>query len=239
MFRTAMRLSRQAARSSVPAQAFESETLILVNENDRVLGSCGKAESHEAVDTKAPLHRAFSVFLFDSKNRLLMQQRSEKKPTYPGLFTNTCCSHPRFNEQEMNEIGNIGIKTAAVRRLKFELGIESKDIVPEAMKFLGKIHYHSKNYPEHADRRYSEHEIDYMLLVKADVEVFPNVDEVAWARYMDADEVKELLQREPTVITPWFRFIFHSLLLEKWKTGLDFLEEVDGKTEIVRAGELQ
>ncbi len=100
---------------------------ILVDENDRITGTATKKECHLAIDAvNSPgglLHRAFSVFLFNTKNELLVQQRSSKKITFPCYYTNSCCSHPRANELEMSEKDHLGIKVAAQRRMQFELGI--------------------------------------------------------------------------------------------------------------------
>ena len=104
---------------------------ILVDENDVVVGSSDKLECHLAtnrshVGEQSPggmLHRAFSVFLFNSQNELLMQQRSKYKITFPNHYTNTCCSHPRATVTEINDTDSIGVRLAAQRRMNFELGI--------------------------------------------------------------------------------------------------------------------
>ena len=105
---------------------------ILVDDQDRIIGSASKIDCHLAknksheVGHDSPgglLHRAFSVFLFNSKNELLLQQRSKFKISYPEYYTNTCCSHPRASNVEMNDLEHIGVKIAAQRRLNFELGV--------------------------------------------------------------------------------------------------------------------
>ena len=105
----------------------------LVDRKDVVIGSASKKECHlkpekGSKEENGLLHRAFSVFLFNTKNELLLQQRSATKITFPNQFTNSCCSHPRFNEAELNERDNVGIKIAAQRRLEFELGIPSNEV---------------------------------------------------------------------------------------------------------------
>lgn len=98
----------------------------LVDEQDVVTGPSTKRACHErTINKNGLLHRAFSVFLFDSSNRLLLQQRSSSKITFPNYYTNSCCSHPRYNKDELNESNNLGIKIAAQRRLSYELGIPS------------------------------------------------------------------------------------------------------------------
>ena len=101
------------------------EHLILVDEYDCVRGYETKRECHLKTNIveHGLLHRAFSVFLFNQKGHLLLQQRSGAKITFPGHVTNTCCSHPLYDDSETEEYGNIGVKRAAKRRLSYELGI--------------------------------------------------------------------------------------------------------------------
>ncbi|XP_032122055.1 isopentenyl-diphosphate Delta-isomerase 1 isoform X3 [Sapajus apella] len=101
-----------------------AEMCILIDENDNKIGAETKKNCHlnENID-KGLLHRAFSVFLFNTENKLLLQQRSDAKITFPGCFTNTCCSHPLSNPGELEENDALGVKRAAQRRLKAELGI--------------------------------------------------------------------------------------------------------------------
>ena len=102
-----------------------NERLILVDENDCVKGTETKKECHlkRNILQYGMLHRAFSVFLFNTKGQLLLQQRSDVKITFPGCITNTCCSHPLYEDSELVEHGNVGVKVAAKRRLSYELGI--------------------------------------------------------------------------------------------------------------------
>ena len=111
------------------------ENIVLVNENDDIVGSASKYDTHvrsrhltDAMLCNGILHRAFSVFLFNSKKQLLLQQRSSLKITFPNYFTNSCCSHPRYNTEETRADNYVGIKLAAQRRLKFELGIEENEV---------------------------------------------------------------------------------------------------------------
>lgn len=102
-----------------------NERLILVDENDCVKGTETKKECHLKINILhyGMLHRAFSVFLFNTKGQLLLQQRSDVKVTFPGCITNTCCSHPLYEDSELVEHDNFGVKLAAKRRLSYELGI--------------------------------------------------------------------------------------------------------------------
>lgn len=102
------------------------------------------------------LHRAFSVFLFDSQNRLLLQQRASEKITFPDMWTNTCCSHPLGIPGETGvglEAAVQGVRRAAQRKLKHELGIQAKQVPLDAFEFLTRIHYKAPS-----DGKWGEHE---------------------------------------------------------------------------------
>jgi isopentenyl-diphosphate Delta-isomerase len=102
-----------------------AEMCIRVTEDDEIVEPISKKESHlmENIESNRALHRAFSVFIFNAENRLLLQQRSMDKITFPGYWTNTCCSHPLWKEDELN--GRVGVCVAAVRKLDQEMGITS------------------------------------------------------------------------------------------------------------------
>ena len=106
-----------------------AEECILVDESDKVIGSDTKKNCHLNVNIEAGmLHRAFSVFLFNSDGKLLIQQRSTAKITFPECFTNTCCSHPLYRAEELEENEYIGVKCAARRKLEHELGIPQEQV---------------------------------------------------------------------------------------------------------------
>ena len=106
-----------------------AEECILLNSDDEVVGYDTKKNCHLNVQIEAgKLHRAFSVFLFNSEGNLLLQQRSESKVTFPEFFTNTCCSHPLYKEEELEERGALGVKRAARRKLEHELGIPQEEV---------------------------------------------------------------------------------------------------------------
>lgn len=106
-----------------------AEECILVNESDKVIGSDTKKNCHLNEQIQAgKLHRAFSVFLFNSNGKLLLQQRALAKITFPGCFTNTCCSHPLYRQEELEEVGALGVKRAARRKLEHELGIPQDQV---------------------------------------------------------------------------------------------------------------
>ena len=115
-----------------------TEHCILVDEDDNVIGHDSKKNCH-LMANGLKLHRAFSVFLFDSKNRLLLQKRSLDKITFPDYWANTCCSHPLFVEGEKD--GVQGVKNAARRKLQQELGITPEQIPLDSMTFLTRVHY--------------------------------------------------------------------------------------------------
>lgn len=105
---------------------------------------------------KGLLHRAFSVFLFDLKKRLLLQQRASEKITFPDLWTNTCCSHPLGVPGETGselDAAILGVKRAAQRKLKQELGINPEQVPLEKFEFLTRIHYKAPS-----DGKWGEHE---------------------------------------------------------------------------------
>jgi isopentenyl-diphosphate delta-isomerase len=102
------------------------------------------------------LHRAFSVFLFDSDNKLLLQQRASEKITFPDMWTNTCCSHPLGIPGETGsglEESVMGVKRAAQRKLDHELGIKAEQVPIDQFKFLTRIHYKAPS-----DGNWGEHE---------------------------------------------------------------------------------
>lgn len=106
-----------------------AEECILVDEVDNVIGSDTKKNCHLNEQIKdGKLHRAFSVFLFNSEGKLLLQKRSPAKITFPEYFTNTCCSHPLYRQEELEDEEAIGVKRAARRKLEHELGIPQTQV---------------------------------------------------------------------------------------------------------------
>jgi len=225
-----------------------AEQCIVVDERDEAIGSASKKECHlwENISTSSLLHRAFSVILFNSRNEMLIQQRSEAKITYPGHWTNACCSHPLSTATETRGEDAIGVKTAAQRRLQYELGIPSNQVPPESMTLMTRIHYLAQNFP---DTRWGEHEIDYVLVVKKDVDLDINRNEVRDAKYVSQTELKSLLARsrfpsasdaavasdtavddvnDDVILTPWFRLLCErdGGPLFKWWDNVDNLSDL-------------
>lgn len=160
------------------------EEVILVNEADEEIGRMEKMEVHH----KALLHRAFSVFIFNSNGQMLMQQRALCKYHSGGLWTNACCSHPRPGET---------VESAANRRTLEELGISPA--LKKAFSFT---------YRAAFDNGLTEHEFDHVLVGRFDGDLNPNPAEVANTKYMDMETIKNELQNNPSQYTEWFKIAF-------------------------------
>lgn len=202
------------------------EECILVDENDKVAGSDSKKNCHLNSNIRAGmLHRAFSVFLFNTKGELLLQQRAPAKITFPECFTNTCCSHPLYHPSELEEENNVGVRRAAQRKLNHELGIPSDQVPLDAFVYLTRIHYKAES-----DEVWGEHEVDYILFIQRDVDITPNPNEVMAYSFVTQQELKELLakgERGDIKITPWFKMICQDLLFKWWDNLGDLKSFVD------------
>lgn len=165
----------------------EKELVILVNENDEQIGLMEKMEAHE----KAVLHRAFSVFIFNSRGKMLLQQRALQKYHSPGLWTNTCCSHPRDGET---------LEQATKRRLDEEMGMQCE--LTKAFDFI---------YKSDVGQGLTEHELDHVFLGETDQEPNINPDEVAAWKYMTLDDLHRDMENNPQNYTVWFRIAFKEL----------------------------
>ncbi|XP_062900461.1 isopentenyl-diphosphate Delta-isomerase 1 [Mobula hypostoma] len=192
-----------------------AEMCILINENDIKTGADTKRNCHlnENIN-KGLLHRAFSVFIFNSEGKLLLQQRSDAKITFPGCFTNTCCSHPLSTAAEMEEKDAIGVRRAAQRRLKEEFGIPVQQVPLEEMNYLTRIHYKAQS-----DGIWGEHEIDYIIFIQKDVTLKPDPNEIKSYCYVTKEELKDLLEKaenKAVKITPWFKLIAEKFLFTWW-----------------------
>ncbi len=162
----------------------EEEKVILVNEKDEQIGLMPKMEAHQ----KALLHRAFSVFVFNDKNELMLQQRALDKYHSPGLWTNTCCSHQRDGETNIE---------AGKRRLGEEMGFVVD--LQESISFIYKAPF---------DNGLTEYEYDHVLLGKYNDAPAINPDEVANWKWMPLEEVKADILSQPELYTEWFKVIF-------------------------------
>ncbi|WP_313385351.1 isopentenyl-diphosphate Delta-isomerase [Chishuiella sp.] len=160
------------------------EFVVLVDENDNKLGLMEKQQAHVA----GLLHRAFSVFVFNSKGELMIQQRAASKYHSPTLWTNTCCSHPRENETYIE---------GAHRRLEEEMGFDCE--LEFKFSFI---------YKAHLDNNLTEHELDHVYIGIYNNEPNLNPDEVMAYRWVELDELKKDIEKNPQLYTAWFKIIF-------------------------------
>jgi len=160
------------------------EKVILVNEKDEQIGLMPKMEAHE----KALLHRAFSVFILNSKNEIMLQQRAADKYHSPLLWTNTTCSHQREGENNI-QAGN--------RRLMEEMGFQTE--LKELFSFIYKAPF---------DNGLTEHELDHVMIGYYNNEPNINPEEAESWKWMSIDAVKEDMKNHPEHYTVWFKIIF-------------------------------
>ena len=163
------------------------EEVILVDEQDNPIGLMEKQAAHETPH----LHRAFSIFIFNSKGELLLQQRALSKYHSPGLWTNTCCSHPRDGET---------LAEATSRRLWEEMGMTCE--MHEVYTFI---------YKAPVGQGLTEHEFDHVWIGQSDEEPNVNRDEVESWKYMSLNDLKEDLLLHPEDYTEWFKITFEEM----------------------------
>ncbi|XP_050546907.1 isopentenyl-diphosphate Delta-isomerase 1 [Daktulosphaira vitifoliae] len=207
-------------------EAALNEKCILVDQNDKECGYASKRDCHKLVNGEIPLHRAFSVFLFNTKDELLLQQRSSTKITFPNHFTNSCCSHPLYDIIQERDTLN-GAKAAACRRLSFELGIPREQCKPEDLQYITRIRYMSEG-----DGTWGEHEIDYIFVLHKDVTLDPNPEEVKTVLYVPKTKIYNFLNNLKYPITPWFNLIVQNELSQWWE-NLQSLEKVEDHQNII------
>jgi isopentenyl-diphosphate delta-isomerase len=199
----------------------DADECIVVDESDRVLGHGSKKFCHlmENIAAGKALHRAFSVFLFSTDGKLLLQKRSDDKILFPKRWTNTCCSHPLYNAEEMDDPATPdarGVRAAAVRKLEHELGIAVGAVPAESMHYMTRIVYQAA---VGEDDKWGEHEVDYIILAVADVKCDLNPNEVSEIRYVGKDELAELLaqeERQEIMLSPWFKAVAQRWLPMWW-----------------------
>lgn len=160
------------------------QNVVLVNEQDVPIGKMEKLEAH----IKGELHRAFSVFIFNSDGELLLQKRSDEKYHSGGLWTNTCCGHPNPGEI---------VSGAAANRLAEEMGLLSE--LKFGFKFL---------YKESVGNHLTEHEIDYVFFGISNCLPAINESEVSDYRYLSLEGLKEEMNDVPDTFTEWFKIIY-------------------------------
>jgi isopentenyl-diphosphate delta-isomerase len=162
------------------------DIIVLVNENDESIGSIGKLEAHQ----KGLLHRAFSIIVWNNQNQILIHQRAFGKYHSEGLWTNTCCSHPKMGETVIE---------AAHRRLKEEMGFDCQ--LEQKFHFIYKVKL---------ENQLIENELDHVLIGEFNENPSPNPDEVHDYRWISLPELKKEIDEKPTTFTFWFKEIIQN-----------------------------
>ena len=169
------------------------EQVILVNKKDKQIGLMDKLEAHE----KGILHRAISVFIFNSDNQLLIQRRSLGKYHTPGIWSNTACSHPRSNESTI---------LCANRRLFEEMGVTS--IIRPVFSFI---------YKEELSNNLVEHELDHVFIGFSNKNPDPNPEEVCDWKYVDETSLKKSFNDTPELFSPWLKLCYKTVFYKSCK----------------------
>ncbi len=167
------------------------EYVILVDENDNAVGTAEKIDAHR----NPRLHRAFSIIIVDSGDRLLIQKRAGGKYHNPGMWANTCCGHPRPGED---------LAAAAHRRLQEEMGFDT-----------GLVEVFSFIYETRFANGLTEKEYDHVFIGRWDGTPVENPDEVADYKWVDIGALDEDMRKNPEIYTSWFRIALEKLLKEK------------------------
>ncbi len=165
------------------------ENVILVDSHDNMLGKMEKMEAHR----KALLHRAVSVFIFNTDKQMLLQRRAPSKYHSPELWTNTACTHPRPNEKN---------KDAAIRRLKEEMGLHVNKLT-KVFDFI---------YKAKLDNKLTEYELDHVFIGFSNELPIPDPKEVCEFTYVDIDKIMSQIQNHPENYTVWFKKIVERVL---------------------------
>lgn len=169
-------------------EIMDRNNVVLVDENDNAIREMDKLLAHE----QGQLHRAFSVFIFNDKGALLLQQRADHKYHGAGLWTNTCCSHPQWGED---------VGSSAMERLNYEMGLEC------SLKLI-----YSFIYNEKVENNLTEHELDYVFIGYSNQDPILNKDEVQDYKWMNIDVILSDIENNPAHYTVWFKQAFPELL---------------------------
>jgi len=198
------------------------EMCILVDIDDLPIGAASKLDCHRGAGLR---HRAFSVLIFDGEDRLLLQKRASDKITFPGVWANSCCSHPLDIDGEKETDDASGVKNAAVRKMEQELGIPAGTIPADNLHLITRMEYMAR-----MNDVWVEHEIDHIMVVRADVEVSPNPNEIEDFRWVSKDELSSMADEHDAgklVIAPWFDLIRVNFLNDWWEDIDDMSKHVD------------
>lgn len=168
----------------------ERNNVVLVDEQDRELGVMDKMEAHQ----QGILHRAFSVFIFNSTGQLLIHQRANHKYHGGGLWTNACCSHPQWGDD---------LVESAQQRLQFEMGLTC------ALKKVFSFVYHTP-----VENNLIEHEYDHVFVGFTEVEPVPNPDEVQAYQWIDRADLMQQIADQPEKFTYWFRMALPRIIAQ-------------------------
>ena len=171
----------------------EDEPLILVDSSDRQLGYLDKAACH---DGPGRLHRAFSAFIFNDRNQVLLQKRAAGKRLWPGYWSNSCCSHPRRGES---------MEVAVRRRVEEELGLD--DDALRDLRFVYRFEYRAQ-----FRNLGSEHELCSVFLARAVAEPIVNTLEIDDWAWIDHGALSGRLAQQPETHTPWLKMEWAELL---------------------------
>lgn len=174
----------------------DRNTVILVDEQDNMIGQMEKLEAHQ----KGVLHRAFSIFIFNNRGEMLLQQRASEKYHGANLWTNTCCSHPELNKT---------LHESAKDRLFYEMGIECD--IDEVFSFI---------YKAHVENNLIEHEYDHVFVGYSDTQPKLNPLEVKAYKWIKLSTLEEDLKEHPKNYTYWFKTAFPDILNHISKTKL-------------------
>ena len=185
-----------AAQQTAGAQrvSFDDEPLILVDDTDAVVGHLSKAECHVG---EGILHRAFSVFVFDDRGRVLLQKRSAEKPLWPLYWSNSCCSHPRRGET---------MDDAVRRRLPEELGVEAQPVLLYKFQYFAPF-----------GKAGSEREMCSVYASRLRGELQVNPTEIAAWRFMEPEALDQDMAAKPEAYTPWFKMEWPRIRRDHWE----------------------
>jgi isopentenyl-diphosphate delta-isomerase len=173
--------------------SFDDELLIVVDENDNVLDYKDKLICHQG---EGILHRAFSIFIFNDKGEVLIQQRSDQKHLWPEYWSNSCCSHPRKGEE---------LENAVQRRLAEELGIGAP------LKHLFTFQYHAR-----FRNVGSEREMCAVYIGKSNDKIVMNPNEIAEWKWVSINNLTSELAKHPERYTPWMKMEWEQMMIEHW-----------------------